>query len=99
MTATKTERAPKQYDVYCITKANSHQYLHHSIISADTSKEACECMKRSIEISIGRHAFGTTTAGLPKNWDWDYICKDRNITADQIKAYAYARDGWQIDKW
>lgn len=88
----------KEYGIYCITKANGQQYLHHALISAENVKAAKDLMKHMIETDYDRHAFsiGTKPSG---SWDWEYILNNRGMTIEQVTRLAESKGGWQITNY
>ena len=55
----------KTYTIYCITKANRHEYLHAVTVEAANVKEAKEAAYKRIMATSGRHAFRMTN-GKPE---------------------------------
>lgn len=86
--------AIKEYKAYCITKANGHKYMHHSIISAESAKDARKAMCTMVEVSTGRHAFTPSTGKPGGEWYWDKVLERHNISERQMDAMALARGGW-----
>ena len=86
--------AIKEYDVWCYTKANSNEYLHHAVFSAESAKAARECMKTAIRVALGRHAFRVTTV-VPEK-----LCErlaERNGVSAKLIAYNESLNhGWAI---
>ena len=85
----------KQYDIYCITKANGHEYLHCATIEAGSVKEAKNAMKRTIRENYGRHAFslGTKPGG---DWNWERYCENHGETMESIRRRARRDSGFTI---
>lgn len=86
----------KKYDVYCITKANGHQYLHAAQIEAKTAKDAKEAMRSFVEIETGRHAFSLTTGEPGGEWRWHKVCERLCIDMDGLRdrAICSSLDGY-----
>lgn len=86
----------KQYDAYCITKANGNEYVHLMTVSADSAKEAREFTKRVVRVNLGRHGFTPGTKG-DKHWKGiERAAERRGIDAAQLEREARTDRGWAI---
>lgn len=86
----------KQYDVYCITKANGNEYVHLITVSAESAKKACELTKTFARVTLGRHGFTPGTKG-DKHWKGiERTAEMRGIDAKQLEREARSKYGWAI---
>lgn len=86
--------ATKEYDIYCVSKANRSTYVHRITVAAGSVKEAKEEASRLLRERLGRHAFNLTNGKLPTNWDWDRITQILGVTKEEIMREASDPHGY-----
>lgn len=85
----------KAYEIFCITKANRTEYLHHLTVEASSVKEAKDIASEHVYSMIGRHAFRLSN-GKPDKAMREFLEHSRVTPLDVICNLARRTEGIDI---